>query len=399
MAARRGTLLLLLAGCRLEGLAAVADTRDDDGETSPFPTTSSTVTSDPEGGGPGRPDASSAADEDGFTSDDTAEGPPLGETGPRPECRAPMGHTVCDDGPEIFYSLGLDCPSDGNDHTPISGDRFATSDQETWATARMYGNEAFTPREGQRLLVMTTGTLPVADEDGRIDVPFGHTRRPADQADNRNPDDQDLPAPIVVQSGSLSAPFVDCDGIGDCSETLPTAFQRAHDLIYFTFEVTVPDGTFGYEVDLAWFSAEFPRLVQQPNNDLFVWWQSSDAFTGNVATFEGAPMSATGLQPYLTAPGTGAATGNVALLQDTGFEGSTSSQCTFAWGTYSDCPNGATTGWMTLSAPVQPGETVQIVAALFDQGDRTLDTTVLIDNWRWSCGGCEPGSSCGLRPP
>jgi len=332
------------------------------------------------------------------STEGTESGIVLDDTGTPPPCMAPGGHTVCDGDGDLFHAIGLNCDSEGDDHTPILDPRVSAADPDSWRITRVYGNEEFSAQEGLRLLVLTTGTLPLADDTDRIDLPFGHTRLPGDEANNDNPDDQTLPLPIRSLSGSLSEPFVDCDGHGDCSETLPQTFDRANDLVYFTFDVEVPDGTFGYAVDIAWFSSEFPIRTGMPDNDLFVWWQSSDAFTGNIATFEGSPMTATGLQPYIGDPETDAATGNVAKLQDTGYEGTVSGQCSFPWGTYNDCPNGGTTGWMTLHAPVQPGEIVSIAVALFDQGDTRLDTAVVLDNWRWSCAGCNPATTCGVHP-
>ena len=62
-------------------------------------------------------------------------------------------------------------------------------------------------------------------------------------------------------------------------------------------------------------------------------------------------------------------------------------------------PTGAGTGWFTAIAPVDPLETVTIAWALFDMGDAFFDTTVLIDNWRWSCVGCDPETmGCGITP-
>jgi len=318
------------------------------------------------------------------------------DSGPLPECQAPQGRSVCDDD-DPFRVLGLNCSGSTEDAIPIANPQFASTENAAWRVAREYGNLEFVAIHGNRLLIMSTGTIPDADTSDRIELPLGQTD--AVSGDNANPDAQLLPAPVRAESGAPETPFVDCDGLGDCSQTLTTAFVQANDLIYFRFEVTVPDGTFGYQVDLAWFSSEFPARVDQGNNDLFVWWQSSQAFTGNIATLDGAPMSATGLRPFIVEPNNPyTATGNSPKLQDTGFEGVVNASCSFPWGTFNNCPSGATTGWMTLEGRTQPGENLVILAALFDQGDRELDTTVLMDNWRWKCAGCQLGTNCGLRP-
>ncbi len=68
------------------------------------------------------------------------------------------------------------------------------------------------------------------------------------------------------------------------------------------------------------------------------------------------------------------------------------------------CPNGAgfmagtgfnewgdsgSTGWLATTAPVNPGEQFSIRFAIWDTGDAALDSTVLIDNFRWTA---DPGN-------
>ena len=43
----------------------------------------------------------------------------------------------------------------------------------------------------------------------------------------------------------------------------------------------------------------------------------------------------------------------------------------------------AATGWLVTKAPVSPGEAVKLRWAIYDSGDGVLDSTVLIDNFRW----------------
>src|SRR5690606_24252164 len=43
----------------------------------------------------------------------------------------------------------------------------------------------------------------------------------------------------------------------------------------------------------------------------------------------------------------------------------------------------AATGWLTTEAPIEPGEDVTLRFVVYDAGDHILDTTVLIDNFRW----------------
>ncbi len=46
--------------------------------------------------------------------------------------------------------------------------------------------------------------------------------------------------------------------------------------------------------------------------------------------------------------------------------------------------NGAATGWLTTSAPVKGGSEITLRFAVWDSGDGGFDSTVLLDNFRWS---------------
>ena len=48
--------------------------------------------------------------------------------------------------------------------------------------------------------------------------------------------------------------------------------------------------------------------------------------------------------------------------------------------------NGGATGWLTSSAPVAPGEQFTLELIIWDTGDGVLDSSVLLDNFRWADG-------------
>jgi hypothetical protein len=47
-----------------------------------------------------------------------------------------------------------------------------------------------------------------------------------------------------------------------------------------------------------------------------------------------------------------------------------------------DIPGGST-GWLSTTAPIQPGEDVTLRFVIFDEGDGILDSAVLLDNFQW----------------
>jgi hypothetical protein len=44
---------------------------------------------------------------------------------------------------------------------------------------------------------------------------------------------------------------------------------------------------------------------------------------------------------------------------------------------------GGSTGWLSTTAPIEPGEEVTLRFVVFDEGDGVLDSAVLIDNFKW----------------
>ena len=47
------------------------------------------------------------------------------------------------------------------------------------------------------------------------------------------------------------------------------------------------------------------------------------------------------------------------------------------------------------SAPVEPNGELTIRFTVYDSGDGNLDSTTLVDNWRWIG---EPGTAVGTQP-
>jgi hypothetical protein len=380
----------LVAGCYVDHVAGERVSSEATGSTTTGPTAGPTTAG-------ADPSSSAAADDPGTSlatsdaSDDSTTAPVV--------CDAPTGHLVCDEGPDPFRAIGLGCPGNEFDSTPLVRSSLASPDETAWRLTRELGNAFWSPREGSNLLALTTGTLPLPDASGRIEVPFGQGW--AADGNNGNPDGAPLPPPLASTPGSNAGaggtPFVGCDGVGDCSDTLPALLAGGppNDLVSLSFEVIVPAGARGWRVDLVWLSAEFPARVDAAANDAFVWWVASEAYVGNIATLDGAPMTATGLRPRLVEAGF---SGEAPALLDTGLGGTTAQPCTYPWAAWQACPRGAATGWLTLDGPANPGEVLGLTAVLFDQGDTELDTLVLLDDWRWHCPGCTPGVDCGLSP-
>ena len=204
--------------------------------------------------------------------------------------------------------------------------------------------------------------------------------------------------PITVGSGAPA-------GYPKASALCP-ALTDTHDLINVKLEIKVPANAKGLQFDFNFYSGEWPEFVCSKFNDSFIAYLSGKAFNGGAPeniSFDAMnnPVSVNnGFFDRCTAgtqtgcEGNGAKTtaacpGGTAELAGTGFD---------APGTYCTTPSsgGGATGWLTSSAPVEPGETITLEFMIWDTGDSALDSSVLIDHFRWVPGAVVAGTQ---RPP
>lgn len=358
-------LAALASGCTTSYVAAIAPQTETDANTG-----SGSASSGP---------AESTDAEATGTSEGTGSS---GDSG----CAPPQPQPGCDRAADPLRAPEFSCYED------IAAARFESEAPNAWRRARELGNANWVSEESEAVLVLSTGVLPDVGLVGEVNVAAGAAQNAS--ADNENPDAvSSLPAGIVPSPGAESdAPYVDCDGLGDCSGTLASAFGgSANDFIWLTFDATVPPDVHGYTVRVGFLSAEYPEAIGSENTDLFVWWHESEDYVGNLATWQDGAANVTGLASRMHE-----FAGEHPMLLRTGMAGRTGTLCDVA-GQSVNCPIGAATGWMELRGPAVPGETVHLVAALFDQGPLDRDTIVVLDGFEWSCESCVPGESCGLR--
>lgn len=342
-------------------------------------------------GGSGQDETSSGGPDDtdggtGGTSsggEDTSGGEESTDDGGMKEiCEAPGELTPCDAGTDdIFNAMGLGCEGGPNTSIPIVNPVFTPTDATSWRIITQYGTHidemdglpTWRPREGESMVMISTGQLPEPDANGVL-VEVGNN---PDETDN--PDFSALPAPMSPLAGSAGGgggtPFVNCDGVNDCSDSLISQWNLgggdANDLLWFQFETVVPGGTYGYSFDFAYFSEEFPEYVDDIYNDMFVAWSNSESYTGNLCFVNDEPCTVTALWPTQHPVGD-------PVMEGTQFDGEFGSDA------------GEATGWFQANGTSVPGELLQVTFAVFDMGDTALDTTVLLDNFRWDCEGCTP---------
>lgn len=423
-----GTISDSVSGSTTEATATTVETSDPTtGVVEPDTTTSTGTTQ----GVDTEPDDTSTGS---TTIDDTSTGDTgdTGETGTTTEdpsetgdpldCPLVAQHVPCDaESDDPLHALGLNCTSLGGDFVDkvnavtIQNLDFQAPDpilgRQAWRVARSYGsyvdpntNKPFwSSREGDKLLMISSGLLPAADGEGAVLVEDGDVFNDSFEGFFDLPpfDDNTMPPPMSPNNGSPDPNgYTDCDGVGDCSNTMQQQWNfgggDAEDKMWFGFQVTAPavvngdtvDAN-GYTFDLAYFSAEFPEFVDTQYNDIFIVWQASEDYTGNVTFINEQPLTVTALWPidyqgqcdFDSDPQCNLA--EDVHLADTGHQG-----------------YGGATGWYKATGGVKPGETFTLTFGIFDMGDSSYDTTALLDNWQWDCEGCIPSEvmNCGLDP-
>ncbi len=347
---------------------------------------------------------------------DTTTGEPDTTTGNAEECVLAQQHAPCDmASDDALHALGINCTSlggmwvDNGNAVAVTGLDFQapppSNGKRSWQVAKSYGtyvdpntNKPFwNSREGDKLLMISSGLLPAPNGQGAVIVTDGDVYN--DTAFGGVWDSDVMPPPMSAAEGSPDPMgYTNCDGINDCSNTIANQWDLGgadpEDKMWFSFNLKAPAiangdpaDAKGYTFDFAYFSAEFPEYVDTQFNDIFVVWQASELYTGNVTFINGQPMTVTALWP----------------IDFQGecdfFDPNCAGQDPHLGGT-GMIDDGGATGWYKATGGVNPGETFLLAFAIFDMGDSSFDTTALIDNWQWDCEGCVPNEvmGCGIEP-
>ncbi|MCA9714663.1 MAG: choice-of-anchor L domain-containing protein, partial [Myxococcales bacterium] len=306
----------------------------------------------------------------------------------------PENLVPCDgDDDDQFHAIGVNCPGNGpNTFIDSTNEEFSSANNQNslrpWRVARGFGTAEdpmapgellFRAREGEKFLLLSTGRLKPPNNEG---VVIEDADSQKNNHNNFNDDSDSLPSPMSPEVGSNNGaggdPGNNCDGVNDCSDSLKPNWDLGegdpNDKIWMRFDVTVPPGVYGFEFDFVFFSSEWPVFVDEPFNDMFIAWSTSEVYTGNITFIDGKPLTVTSLDNAIQTVGYHGNPPNTyePLLAGTGFE------------------TRGSTGWFSAQAAVTPGEDITVAFALMDMGDSNLATVVALDKWRWSCEGCIP---------
>lgn len=202
--------------------------------------------------------------------------------------------------------------------------------------------------------------------------------------------------------GSPNTPFTDSKTWWDDTSTtaLPTGFPKAagtctqsnevSDLIVLNLTLKAPKNAGGLKFDFDFHSSEWPQWICTQFNDGFLAFLTSKTKTDNISfDSQSNPVSINNAffdrcTPNATVGCNGDTTsvakcpGGASELSGTGF-GITAEGCDDG----QQATQGGATGWLSSSSPIGAEEQFTLQLAIWDTGDGSLDSSVLLDNFQW----------------
>lgn len=298
-----------------------------------------------------------AVDFPGNTIDDDCNGIPDDEPVGCDVNTVDIGYT---DPMTAAAAIGLCKVAQGNSWGVVSA-RYAKADGSPGHNSVSHGiltsfGNAVTPREGARMLALSSGTARAPGDPGY-----------------QSPANADMGTTGFAPSG-FPVPAPACPGVMPDSE--------ANDSVALEVVVRVPSNANSLKYDFNFYTYEFPNFICSEFNDFFVALMNPappNAQNGNISfDSQGNPVSVNnGLlevcEPQMAGGKQFGCSQGTSQLFGTGFDVSLIGTPEMH----------AATGWLVTQAPVPAGQEITLRFAIWDAGDHILDSTVLIDNFTW----------------
>jgi hypothetical protein len=187
---------------------------------------------------------------------------------------------------------------------------------------------------------------------------------------------------LVLSTGKVGDVNTDIvAGTTSTADPLPDFPFKAWDMAEVVLTMVVPDAATGLAFDVLFMSTELPEDAGKPEADRLYVLLDADVTTAGEPTPIGlGPCTPDLVVPETTDGGTPACFIGV----NSAFVEPCSGGATSLAGTpYACSAEGGSTGWLRLTHPVAPGETVKLTFRLADIGDALNDSQALIDNIVW----------------
>ena len=241
------------------------------------------------------------------------------------------------------------------------------------------------PLEGERMVVLSTGTAAAPGQVNPAHVPF-------------------YPGMDQGTTSAIPADWLAAHaGVVPVAPGCPAPFnQTARDAVMLTLRIRAPGNARSFSLSANIFASDYAEYVCGSFNDIAVALLDSVAETnpadGNLATWAAPSQALYPLGVNLARDGTGLFRQcvNGATGCESGVPG-TQSDCIGTEGlagTGMDPPQpgdceagslvGGASGWLELRGNVLPGELFELRIAIWDTGDGALDSVLLLDAFRWA---------------
>lgn len=178
---------------------------------------------------------------------------------------------------------------------------------------------------------------------------------------------------VAPHGGALPTTKVGCPA--------STGANPSNDSVMLTVQLRVPTNAHSFSFNFRFFSQEYYQYTCQYYNDFFVALLDTSWTPGageqpipadkNIAFDSNGSYISVNSDQFFTVctPKTGyTCPDGTAALSDTGYPAA----------------NAGATKWLATTAPVVPGETIVLRFVIWDTSDTSLDSLVLIDNFKWS---------------
>ena len=230
-----------------------------------------------------------------------------------------------------------------------------SSDMRARIVAGKFGTVVM-PRAGANMALMSTGLA--------VDKSSTSYVAPQEGTDLKNTGTNPLPSLM---------------GTSNCGQA--SAVTAVKDYTELVLTLKAPTNAQSFTFDFHFFSAEYPEYVcTQYNDEFLVIVQSSKTYAQPTnLSFDAKKNPITVNSGFFTVCTNGATpqtmncTHPVTDIAGTGYEDDDGT----------GVPIGGSTGWLTTTAPIAPGEDITLRFVIFDEGDGFYDSAALIDNFKW----------------
>lgn len=198
--------------------------------------------------------------------------------------------------------------------------------------------------------------------------------------------DEHGPGYVLLQDGTpfgsmgIANPLPGLKAAANCGTTQ----SDVNDYNEVVFTMKAPTNVKSFSFDFQFFSAEYPEFVCSMYNDEFLAIvQSPTTYpTAQNISFDSKNNPVTINSGFFTICDQPGCATPVSAIDGTGYETITSVFDPTTLQTVMEAVGGST-GWLTTTVPINPGETFTLRFVVFDEGDDIYDSAVLLDNFTW----------------